>query len=523
MTANATSSNTNASYQFTTGIGQIGSTWPPTTQTSRGVPADGYLDGVGLVGLDNPASTPYAVRGPAVPGTRGREFYDLMSYCTGGNDALGWISVRNWNYDVNFHAPAASSLGGDIAAEATRNASGAPLAAPAKPAERTFIARPPASMASARTLAVTSYYDISTGRALLTNVAPDASAPTPGSSGATYTLVGRDGAGNPVSTGGTITNLFHIDPSPGHTAASVIAIEGKLPAANVREVDVLQNGIPIVQDRASAHAPTAGLLHLRGAERIGGPQGAVFHWRSHDADGNTLQVTLEYSPDGGRTWKQIFSGADTGSASLPGNLLSASRNARIRLYVSDGFNETIVTSPRLVSPGVPPETVITSPMGGSMTRSASAAIDLGGSAYDDTGRRLTGRALSWHAGHELLGFGTQITTTALAAGRHRVTLTARDRSGRIGTASVTIRVVSAPPTLTVLKAPHRISSKARKLIVRIATLAADTLNIGRARVVLGRHVKAVRIPVKPGRKTLTLTLVLHSGRYATTVRLAILR
>jgi streptogramin lyase len=516
MTLPATSTAT-GSYQFAVGgIGQVGSVWPPTFAASTGVPADGLLDGVGLVGLDDPANSPYTIRGPAIRGVKGHEFYDVMSYCASEADA--WISVRNWNYDVGFHAPAPAVLGGDVARTFARAAvaSSAPGAA-----EQPFVTRPPASMASARTLAVTSFYDINSGRAVNTSVTPDASAPTAGSPNATYTLAGRDAAGHQVTTAGTVTQLIHADAAPGVAASSIIMIQGKLPAADVRQVDVLQSGMPIVRDRASAHAPTAGFQRLRAGSRIGGPHGAVFHWRSHDADGGPLSVTLDYSANGGRSWSEIYGGADTGRAVLPGDLLTASRDARVRLYVSDGFNETIVTSPRFVSPGVPPQPVITAPSA-KLRQSVNAAINLSGSAYDGA-RRLTGHALVWHAGRQLLGSGAQLTTTALTAGRHRVILTARAHGGRSGTATVTITVLPATPVLAVLRAPKRISAHAKSVTLQIATLAADTVTIGRLRRDVGRRARAIRITVKPGTKPLSLTLVLRSGRDTTKVPVAISR
>ena len=74
MDAAATSTTTNASYTFATTTNtppQAGSTWPPTFTGSNGVPGDGLLDGVGLVGLDNEANSPYVFRGPAVAGRKG--------------------------------------------------------------------------------------------------------------------------------------------------------------------------------------------------------------------------------------------------------------------------------------------------------------------------------------------------------------------------------------------------------------------------------------------------------------------
>jgi len=528
MTAKATATNT-GSFQFTTGLGQTGSTWPPTQVASSGIPADGFLDGVGLVGLDDPANSPYEIRGPAVPGTAGQEFYDLMSYCTGGNDALGWISVKNWNYDAGFDAPAPTAVGGDAARDASVQPTTPALRAvanrvPSPPtAARTFPTDPPPSVAATRTLDVSTFFDVSSGRAVSTSVTPDLLAPTPNSAHATYTLAGRDAAGSLVTSAGTVTSLLHDDPGPGHRPSAIVMIEGRLPAARVREVDVLQNGTPVAQVHASAHAPTAAFVSLRRGARIGGIGGETFRWRSRDADGNALQVTLDFSPNNGRTWTEIYAGTDTGVARLPGDLLSAGRQARVRLYVSDGFNEAIITSPPFDSPGVPPQPQITVPQQRGMRVSANSAVNLAGIAWTDARTRLTGRALRWHAGRQLLGFGQQISTTALTAGRHRVTLTARDPDRRTGSTSVTITVAPAPPILSLLKAPKRISAKARSVTVHIATLAADTVKIGRRAVRLGRRPTALRLAVTRGRRTLALILVLRSGSYVLKVPLAIAR
>jgi len=88
---------------------------------------------------------------------------------------------------------------------------------------------------------------------------------------------------------------------------------------------------------------------------------------------------------------------------------------------------------------------------------------------------------------------------------------------------VTITILAAPPVLTLFKAPHRISAKARSVTLRLATLAAAPLRIGRVRALLGRRPTTVRIKIRPGRTTLTLQLVLRSGPYSTRADISILR
>jgi hypothetical protein len=242
----------------------------------------------------------------------------------------------------------------------------------------------------------------------------------------------------------------------------------------------------------------------------------MIRWRSRDPDGDRLQATVRYSGDGGRSWDTIFIGPDRGHALLPARLLTASRDARVRVYVSDGFDEAIATSDGFTSLGAPPIVSIDSPTSGARVL-AGAGLDLEGSAWDDTNTDLRGRALVWRSGRQLLGHGASLSTFALGPGRHRITLSAEDRHDRVATASVTVTVLPSPPIVTMLRAPHRISAKARALAISLTTLAPANLAAGRVRALVGRSPKRVRLQVRPGRSPLTVVLALRSGPYVTRV------
>jgi hypothetical protein len=185
-----------------------------------------------------------------------------------------------------------------------------------------------------------------------------------------------------VATGGTVATALHID-----GATPDIVIVGKVLAADTREVDVLQNGRPIEQDHASRTPPTVALLTPRRGARLRG-RVATLRWRSIDPDGDALEVTVRYSADDGRRWHTIYTGPDHGSVALPISLMSASKHARVRLYVSDGFDEGIATSPPFVVGGRPPVVSITIPYRG-VRVAAGGALNLAGLAYHDTGTPLT--------------------------------------------------------------------------------------------------------------------------------------
>jgi hypothetical protein len=80
-----------------------------------------------------------------------------------------------------------------------------------------------------------------------------------------------------------------------------------------------------------------------------------------------------------------------------------------------------------------------------------------------------------------------------------------------------VSILPAPPVLITLKAPAHISPRARTLTLHLAAVAPATLTVGRAHALITRKLTAVHIHVKPGRKTLMLTLILHSGTFSTRV------
>ena len=481
----------------------FGGSFSDTFTRPNASPADGALDGIGLAGLGNQSNSPYSILynvtlplpAPVNP------YYDLLSYC--GSESNIWISVRNWNLAVAYGTgPPVGS------ARDTASATGAPQG---------YQTSPPATSGETRTLAVTDVYDIATGRSLVTTVSPDASAPTAAQPGASYSLTARDASGRVLAQAGAIASPVHTD-----GAATQLVIVGKVPAAGASEVDVLQDGRPIAQDRASRSAPTVTITAPRRAARIGGPRGAMLRWRSHDADGDHLTVTVRYSPDGGRTWRSIYSGPDSGSVKLPSYLLSASHDALVRLYISDGFYEAIATSSRFVALGASPIVSIASPTRGTRV-AAGGALVLAGNAFDDAGDLLTGRALTWRAGSRVIASGAQAVTVDLPAGHYRITLTARDRHGRTASASVPVTVTPSPPTLRLLHAPQRVSSRSRSLTLSLATLAAAKITVDRLHALVGRNPRTLRVAIRPGQTPLTIVLTLHSGPYVNRVAIAVTR
>jgi hypothetical protein len=477
--------------------GQRGEQWPPNIGTT-----DGYFYGVGL---DVTAPSPYRIlswdetNAPTdSSGATPSAIYDLMSYCGGGNDSVHWISVRNWNRDIDFSARAADvpNLAHAANAGATR-------------------LTPIASAAATRTLAVNAAYDPLTSQGAIISVQPDSGGPTPIQGGAIYSLRGLDASGHLLTQAGVIAQLDHVEHAPAQ-----VGVAGRIAAAGVRTVQVLQGGRVIAQRTASAHAPTLRLTSPRRGSRIGGPHGAAVRLHASDADGDPLLVTVEYSSDGGRSWRAIFTGSNQTAITVPSRFMGHSTAARVRVHLNDGFNETVVTSPRFQALGAPPTVTIRSPLPHARV-SAGGNLNVAVTAFDDHNHRLTN--LTWRAGRFVVAHGAQTEADVLPAGHYRLTATARDRFGRTGVASVPITVMPSKPLLRVLGAPRSTSRNARSVTIRVAAIVPAILCIGRLSVLVGRTVQKVRVPIKPSRRAIRLTLKLRSGPFTVPLTLTIAR
>ena len=256
---------------------------------------------------------------------------------------------------------------------------------------------------------------------------------------------------------------------------------GRVASAGAEAVDLVLNGSRIAEEVASKHAPSVRILAPRSGAKVGGKSPVDVRWRASDADGDKLVAFVEYSSDGEHSWQTVQIGPSHGSVSLPAAMFASSKQARVRVRVQDGFHESVATSAAFVSRAAPPRVRILEPAAPTKVL-AGAAIDVVGQAFDDRGRELTGRALTWLDGKRILGHSARLTIPGLAPGTHRVTLTARDSHGGTTRMSVAVRVTLQRPQFTVSTSPKRVSTKARRLVVRVATTFPTTLRVGATRV-----------------------------------------
>lgn len=478
--------------------GQVGEDWPPDQR--------GYLQGIGLdrAAASGGSTGPYRLIADPVQAPRGvatdpdpalsGAAYDLMSYCAANNPEWNtWISPRNWDRAAAFLRPGQAET--------------------ARPAATTAPASLVRLTATARHIAVSGYV-LPTGQAVITRAQRVDGAPRAGAGPITVIAFGADGAELSRVAARTATSSDG-DLGPATTFSA------KLPDGPVVRVEVQRDGVKLADVARSPAAPRLTLLSPRAGTVLGARPTVSVKWRASDRDPRAqLRIQVEYSTNG-RSFRRVYDGPDKGSAALPRGLFTAANRARVRVRASDGLNETVVTSPPLKSLGAPPTVNLIAPAPGRVRADAVVVGEV--SAYDDAGRRLTGRSLKWMIGTRVLATGARVSLLGLPAGRPTLRVVARDRRGRETTASVRLRVQPVKPFFLTLKAPAKVTRRAKSVTLRVASTVAAVLRGAGRPVAVDRTARVVTVPVRPGSKPVKLTLSLRSGGLRTNAAVTIAR
>lgn len=443
---------------------QAGEPWPPDDR--------GQMDGIGL----NTYAQSRGSRGPheiIAPGTGGRPspLFDLMSYCAGKDESAAWISVRGWQSLSNWRV-------------------GRPLSRPVQAAVR------------GRRLRVTAI-ELSDGQLGITGVSPAHGETETVDPSSPYVLEALDDSGAVLASAPAAAAPL------GDTTSQIV--RGTVPAPPATHQVFLRRGTETGTRRvASPNPPKVRLRAPRTGERVGGPA-VVVRWRATDPDGDDLSASVEYSSDGGRSWRGIYAGPSTERARISRAMLEGSKRARVRIRVDDGFNEAVATSKLFSVAPSPPLVRITDPYG-KLTVAAGAALQLRGEAFAADGEQLGAKRLRWSDGRRRLGRGSSVTADSLGPGRHRITLAAVQQ-GMTGRAETIVVVRAVKPAFLRLDAPETVAHKARSIRLTVASTVAAQLRAGKRSFAVSPRARRLRVPI--GRQNL-LRLQLRAGALRTT-------
>jgi len=434
----------------------------------------GRMDSVGIdttpaSGGAGAAAPPYRI----IPDTNASQGFDLMSYCgIMGGDAPHWISARNWNRALGLEPPRRVKRLGKVRVLTIR----------------------------AQALA---------GRVSIVSVAQAAAeAPAPGepSEPSPFSVVARDARGRILATAAVSQELGE----GGAGFESLDILQAQVPSAGVARIEVVSAGVVAASQDRSAAVPRVRIVAPGRGQRVGAGRGVTVRWQASDADRDALSVALDYSSDGGRTFRNVWAGPDRdGVAQVPTEFLDATVRARLRLRVSDGFNETSTTSAPFAVVARPPRVEILDPAPGQRPE-AGGAIFLRGAAVDDRGRTIAGRRLRWLANGRVVARGA-LASAALPAGTRRLSLEATDASGRKGSAAVPLPVRPTTPFFVRLTGPQTLPRRARSVTLVVSVTQPSVLRVGARRFRVGRASGRIRVPVAAGRSALRLQLTLSAG------------
>ena len=469
--------------------GQIGEPWPPDQQ--------GDIHGIGLDTRfgSGPGSAPYA---PIVPAAllagnfsvgQQNRWFDFMSYCA--SEGNSWISDEGWRETVSGLTNWAQDSG-LLRLKARR------------------LERAPETGSTVRVSAVADGSHVQ-----ILRVQPGGGAVF--GSPTDYRLVVRDGAGALVGEAALRGRLVGM-----HGEPPALLLAGLALADRAATIEIVHNGVVVAQRARSVHPPTVEVREPRAGAHVGRGRTVVVQWKASDADGDKLDATVDYSLDGGSSWRTIFSGRRPGRVALPSTFFAGSRDARVRVRINDGWNTAEAASASFVAVGRAPAVSISAPAPRQRARH-DTALNLAGAAYDDRGQAIAASRLFWFDGHRRIGGGLHAVAFRPAPGWHTIRLVARDGRGRTGRASVRIRVLAVAPRLLDLRAPASVGRRATRLGFAVATTIPATLTVSGRRYSVGRTLRRVHIPILPGRGIVRVPLLLAADGKVTRTLLVLAR
>ncbi len=228
-------------------------------------------------------------------------------------------------------------------------------------------------------------------------------------------------------------------PSPGSGPLSALISEAVLWNPATTRVAIYRGGAEVAGRNVSQNTPVVTVLAPHGGETFTGSFSV--QWQASDGDGDLMTYILQYSTDGGATWRPLSGILNSKSATIDPANLPGTTQGKFRVLASDGVNTGQDTSDGVFTvPDKAPVVRITSPAPGARYIPGQP-VALIGQALDVEDGMLTGDALRWSSNLSgALGVGQMLHVTDLPEGLHTITLAAQDRGAHRVETRITILV-----------------------------------------------------------------------------------
>ncbi len=207
--------------------------------------------------------------------------------------------------------------------------------------------------------------------------------------------------------------------------------------AGTTQIVLSYQGTPVTSRSVSATPP---VVNVTPQDIPAHPQGTItLSWTGSDSDGDSLTYSVHYSTDNGVTWQPLTSGLTEPSftvdtSTLPGGTLY------FKIIATDGVLTGETTTGPYTIPLHAPSAQILSPGDGAVFF-PTQMVTLQGSAYDMEDGLLGDTAFQWASSlNGTLGSGAALSTDALMAGQHTITMTVTDSDGMSTTVTSTLTI-----------------------------------------------------------------------------------
>lgn len=377
--------------------------WPPDQQ--------GFIHGVGL----NRTRIPDAMgvwngrHNILMPGTDGlpggtANYFDLMSYCA--SESTAWISVKNWN---TFGGALPNGLIPDSLIFGTATATIKNNAAASRQAFETK-----------SQVLLTSVVLDAEHRAVFTRVRRADGWLHEDPPGSEYSFVVRDARLNEVARVPATVTMRH----EGKGAASSLFVSGYLPAEGAAVVELEFGDKVVARIARSRNAPKLEVSPLE-TEWVSRDGKVELQWAAYDEDKDALEARIEFSAGPEEPFRSVYLGPNHGKWTIPGSLLSASNEARLRVVITDGFNEAEQVTAPFVVRAAPPLLEIKGVADGA-SYPQSTPIRMQAAAFGDGQLPLDGKNIRWVVDGREAGYGMELELLDREPGRHFVQVYARE-------------------------------------------------------------------------------------------------
>lgn len=245
--------------------------------------------------------------------------------------------------------------------------------------------------------------------------------------------------------------------APLHPYSNIIEGTGPPPAdsfikaipfsTNVHSVQILAHGQVINQKSRSAHPPVLEATLQMNSD--------AFHmtWSAHDEDSDPLSYLVEFSRDGGVTWRTLTADLTETNFSISLDGLAKTDHGLLRLTAVDDLNFASILSEPFTISNKPPELFLRSPLRGASFHRGQTVI-LEAHVYDREDGSLPDSAIRWHSdkdGELGAGKNLHIPVSALQEGIHTMRVDAHDSDGGSNSLSFQVEISSvARPILQLL-------------------------------------------------------------------------